>query len=75
MTDNGLNFKNEKKYSASYRVFASEMTRLAYNDYRGWQLPSDENPDDPGFILQDADDYITWLPVDKFNERFNLIDG
>lgn len=50
------------------------MTRQEYNDYRGWQLPADENGDDNGYLVEYADGgksnveghtgYVSWSPAD-----------
>ena len=51
-------------------VVAYPMTRLQYNSLRGWDLPSDENGDDEGFMIENltnakpntdfAEGYISW---------------
>ena len=53
------------------------MTRQEYNDYRGWQLPEDENGSDNGFLVEYRDGgpsnhadhagYISWSPETVFN--------
>lgn len=58
-------------------VNARKMTRGDYCDYRDWILPDDENPDDPGFLIEYRDGigkpndprhtgYISWTPADVF---------
>ena len=32
-------------------VNATPMTRAQYNDFRGWQLPADENGADEGYLV------------------------
>ena len=60
-------------------VHAATMTRQEYNDYRGWQLPEDENGNDVGYILEDRagqknteqmDGFVQWLPKDEFLRKF-----
>ncbi len=61
-------------------IHAVPMNRREYNDYRGWEMPSDENGDDPGFLIEDADGgptndprhagYISWSPVDVFGRSY-----
>ena len=51
-------------------VLAYPMTRLQYNSLRGWDLPSDENGDDEGFMIENltnakpntdfSEGYISW---------------
>ena len=41
-------------------INAFPMTRQAYNDFRGWQLPADENGADEGYLVE----YLAgWLCV------------
>ena len=60
-------------------VTAIGMNRAEYNDYRGWQLPENENGSDDGFLVVDPsgpknddrhDGYIQWLPVEVFHNRY-----
>lgn len=64
-------------------VTATPMTRLEYNQYRGWQLPVDERPDDEGYMVEYADSepnhpdhkgYISWSPKDQFDKCHVKID-
>ena len=53
-------------------INAFPMTRLAYNDFRGWQLPADENGEDEGYLVEYLDGgkpntdrfdgYVSWSP-------------
>ena len=61
-------------------VKASAMSRAEYNAYRGWILPSDENGDDQGYLVEYLDGgkanhpghagYISWSPADVFNRAY-----
>lgn len=61
------------------------MTRKAYNDYRGWELPADENGDDDGFLVEyldggksnhpDHEGYISWSPKDVFERAYRPTSG
>ena len=72
------------KYVGTKEVLAKPMTRREYNDYRGWELPSDENPNDEGYLVEylnggkpnDArhEGYISWSPVDVFNNAYKPAD-
>ena len=74
--------KTEQKiYTGVKRIFATPMNRKEYNDYRGWELPADENGDDDGFLVEYVQSenspnvnhpahagYISWSPKDVFEE-------
>lgn len=63
-------------------VKAVPMNRKAYNDLRGWSVPSDENPEDEGYLVEYQDDghknvegfdgYISWSPKDTFEKGYKL---
>ncbi len=70
------------KYLGKKLVTAIAMTRAMYNDYRGWQLPEDEQhlKDEMGYLVEYADGgrandprhegYISWSPEDVFNKSY-----
>lgn len=41
-----------KQYIGTKIVKAEPMTRGDYNDYRGWQIPADEDPLDEGYLME-----------------------
>ncbi len=61
-------------------IFATSMTRKEYNDYCGWDLPSDECGEDSGFLVEYANvsesnhpnhsGYISWSPSSVFEESY-----
>lgn len=61
-------------------VRAKPMTRLQYNELRGWTVPADENPDDAGFLVEyldggkanvaGFDGYVSWSPADVFARAY-----
>ena len=61
-------------------IHAKPMTRAAYNNLRGWIVPSDENPDDEGYLVEYVDGgksnhpqftgYISWSPKDVFERAY-----
>ncbi|WDZ77936.1 DUF2829 domain-containing protein [Ensifer adhaerens] len=69
-----------KNYYGTKLVTALAMTRLAYNDYRGWQLPTDENGADEGYLVEYQDGgagnhpnhagYISWSPKAQFDAAY-----
>lgn len=65
-----------RTYIGTKLVKGEPMNRLAYNDYRGWALPADENGADEGYLVEYLDGgkpnhpdhagYISWCPVEQF---------
>ncbi len=61
-------------------ILAQAMTHLQYNEYRGWELPEDENGEDAGFLVEYVDGgksnhpdhkgYISWSPKEVFNNFY-----
>lgn len=49
------------------------MTRGEYNDYRGWTVPKDENPNDEGYMVKYADDYVSWSPKETFEKSYHIV--
>lgn len=66
-------------------IQARPMSRGEYNAYRGWVVPSDENPDDEGFLVEYMDGgksnhpghtgYISWSPKDVFERAYRPTTG
>lgn len=66
-------------------INAKPMTRQAYNDFRGWTLPADENGDDEGYLVEYVDGgkantdiyagYVSWSPKDVFDRAYRPITG
>ena len=73
------------EYIGVKRISAKEMTRAAYNEYRGWELPANENGADEGYLVEyhdggQANDsrhagYISWSPKEVFNTAYRPIDA
>ena len=57
-------------YTGTKLICARPMTRGAYNDYRGWTIPADENPEDEGYLVRYSDNYESWSPKDAFEEAY-----
>ena len=67
-------------YFGTKQITAMAMTRLAYNQYRGWDLPADEDGTDAGYLVEyvgggasnhpDHDGYISWSPSDVFDREY-----
>lgn len=62
-----------KRYIGVKRVKAEPMTRGAYNEYRGWAIPENENPADEGYLVKYSDGYETWSPRKQFEESYHEI--
>lgn len=69
-----------QRFIGSKIVIAQAMTRLAYNEYRGWTLPADENGADEGYLVEYTDGgqpnhpahagYISWSPKAQFDAGY-----
>lgn len=72
-------------YLGTKLITAVAMTRLAYNVYRGWELPADENGSDEGYLVEYMDGgkpnhaahtgYISWSPKEQFDNAYRLVAG
>lgn len=61
-------------------VKAVPMTRLEYNELRGWELPSDKNGSDAGYLVEyldggqanhaDYEGYVSWSPEEVFKSAY-----
>lgn len=61
------------------------MTRVAYNEFRGWELPSDENGQDEGYLVEYVDGgepnteeyegYVSWSPKEQFENAYRETAG
>ena len=62
------------KYVGTELVESEAMTRLDYNVYRGWTLPSDENGEDKGYKLTtESREY--WVPKAVFEKTYVKSEG
>lgn len=76
-----------ERYIGTKILTAKPMNRREYNDLRGWRLPSDENGDDEGYLVEytpDAtnkpnltgfDGYVSWTPKAVFEGSYRRIDN
>lgn len=72
-------------YIGSKLVRALYMTRGEYNQYRGWETPADEDPNDIGVLVEYQDGgkpndyrhegYISWSPKDVFEKSYRAVEG
>ncbi|CAG9228758.1 DUF2829 domain-containing protein [Burkholderia vietnamiensis] len=74
-----------KRYIGTKLVNATPMTRQAYNDFRGWATPDDENGADEGFLVEYVDGgapntlqyagYVSWSPKGVFERSYRPVSG
>ena len=73
-----------KQYLGEKMIKASEeMSRKEYCDYRGWELPENENGDDRVYIVESNskpnhpkhEGYISMSPKDVFEKTYRETDG
>lgn len=64
-----------QKYIGTKQIEARPMTRGDYNNYRGWQIPAEENPADEGYLVRYSDGYESWSPEKQFNESYRPCDN
>lgn len=74
-----------QQYIGTKLINAKPMTRLAYNELRGWTLPADENGADEGYLVEYIDGgqanhpgfagYISWSPADVFDRAYRPVSG
>lgn len=67
-------------YIGTKNVLARPMTRGAYNEYQGWIIPHDQDPEDEGYLIEYLDggkgnhpkheNYISWSPKDVFERSY-----
>lgn len=70
-----------KQYLGTKLIFATAMTRGAYNEKRGWNVPADEDANDPGYLVEYSDGekpnhadhagYISWSPKEQFEKAYH----
>ncbi len=68
-------------YVGTKTVMAAAMTRGEYNKHQGWQIPENEDPADPGYLVEyqdsgkpnhpDHEGYISWSPKDVFEHSYH----
>ncbi len=69
-----------KQYIGTKMIKAMPMTRLVYNQMRGWTVPADENPNDAGYMVEYLDGgkpnvpgiegYVSWSPAEQFDNAY-----
>ncbi len=69
-----------QEFYGTKRIAAKPMTRLEYNQFRKWELPSDENGADEGYLVEYLDGgkpnvegyagYVSWSPKEQFDAAY-----
>jgi len=72
-------------YIGTKVITGAPITLGEYNKYRGWEMPKDEDPRTPGYIVEYQDggkanhpnhkNYISWSPRNVFEEAYRLTEG
>ena len=63
-----------ERYIGVKVIAAEPMTLGAYNQFKGWTIPEDEDPNTEGFLVEYADNYISWSPKPAFEESYKRTD-
>lgn len=74
-----------KQYIGVKIIHAKPMNCQEYNDFRGWELPEDENGADDGYLVEYEDGgqanteqyegYVSWSPKDVFERAYRQTEG
>ena len=69
-------------YIGTKELRATPMTRGAYNKFRGWDIPADENPKDEGYLVIYPEEnqpggkpYISWSPKAVFEAAYRQMNN
>ena len=54
---------------------AKSMNRGQYNEYKGWKIPDNENPEDDGYIERYEDGHVSWSPKTTFESSCRECDA
>jgi len=74
-----------KTYIGTKFIHAEPMSRAAYNAFRGWELPANENGADDGYLVEYLDGgqpntsthtgYVSWSPAEQFDNAYRETSG
>jgi len=72
-----------QRYIGTKLINAIPMTRLEYNNFRGWLLPEDEEATDDGYLVEyldggkpntdEYDGYVSWSPKEQFDNAYRRV--
>lgn len=67
-------------YYGTKKINAKPMSRAEYNIFRGWELPANEDGNDPGYLVEYLDGgtpnvegfagYVSWSPKEQFDNAY-----
>lgn len=72
-------------YIGTKVINATPMTRLGYNQLRGWKIPANEDPNDEGYLVEYTDrvenpphvpgfkGYVSWSPKEVFERAYRPV--
>lgn len=64
-----------QSYLGVKQVSAKQMNLGDYNEFRGWKIPENEDPNREGYLVKYSDEYVSWSPKEVFEEAYRTIDG
>lgn len=74
-----------KTYIGTKIIQATPITRMDYNQMRGWTVPEDENGSDEGYLVEYTDGgkpnlagysgYVSWSPKAQFENAYQETSG
>lgn len=59
-----------KKYLGVKMIEAEPMNLGDYNQFRGWKIPDDEDPEREGYRVVYPDGYVSWSPREAFEQAY-----
>lgn len=64
-----------RNYIGVKLIQAKPMTLGEYNIFRGWQIPANEDPSAPGYLVEYQDGYKSWSPASIFEAGYIELDS
>ncbi len=59
-----------EKYIGVKIIEAKPMNLGDYNNYKGWNIPENEDPKRDGYLVKYSDNYISWSPREAFEDAY-----
>lgn len=64
-----------KNYIGTNSIKAKPMRLGLYNQMRGWEIPSDEDPNREGYMVRYKNGNVAWTPKEVFEESYRETNG
>lgn len=74
-----------QEFYGTKKIAAKPMSRAEYNTFRGWELPSNEDGADEGYLVEYLDGgkpnvegyagYVSWSPKEQFEKAYQPTDA